>query len=263
MKLGIRGKNALITGGASGIGKAIAKSLAEEGVKVIITSRNHKKLNDTLQEIGGKTHGHLAIVCDITKKEGPQKLADEIHSKFGNLDIVVNNVGGTLGIMNPYCSVSEWQNVYRLNLEVAIEINNLFLPYMKKQNWGRIVNISAGSAMENNGPITYCAMKAALTAYSRCMGRILAIETDNVVMSALQPGVIFTEEGHWSEVMKNRPKHAEKYLKERCPLGRFGEPNEISSMVVFLCSELASFCQGAIVPIDGAQAKHYFNVQGI
>jgi 3-oxoacyl-[acyl-carrier protein] reductase len=134
---------------------------------------------------------------------------------------------------------------------------------MKKQDWGRIVNVSAGASMENSGPAPYCSIKAALTAYSRCMGRILATETKNVVMSAILPGVVITEEGHWQKVLKERPEHAEKYLKERTPLGRFGKPSEISPMVVLLCSELATFCQGSIVAVDAGQAKHYFNVRGI
>ncbi len=175
---------------------------------------------------------------------------------------MVNNAGSSFEILDPYCSISEWRKIFRLNLEVAIELNNLFIPYMKKIDWGRIVNISAGSSMENNGTVPYCSSKAALTAYSRCMGRILAIETKNVIMSTVLPGVVLTEHGHWQEVLKERPEHAQKYLKERCPLGRFGQPSEISPMVVFLCSGLATFCQGGVVPVDGAQAKHYFNVGG-
>jgi len=264
MELGIKGKRALVTGGATGIGKAIALDLARESVKVVITSRNEEVLKITLEEMGGQQAGHYATVCNITEEEAPGKLAKEIWEKFGHPDIVVNNVGSTLGIMDPYCSISDWRKVFRIVMEVGIELNNLFIPHMKEQHWGRIVNISAGSAMENNGPVSYCSMKAALTAYSRSMGRILAIETgDEVVMSAIQPGIVFTEHGHWAEVLKTRPEHAEKYLRERTVLGRFGKPDEISPMVVLLCSNLATFCQGAIVPVDGGQARHYFNVQGI
>lgn len=256
MELGIRGRKALLTGGATGIGRAVAIDLAKEGVRVAITSRHEDDLNTTLGEIGGREAGHYGALIELMDEDGPGRLAKDIHENFGDVDIVVNNIGSTLGITDPYCPVSDWRKVFRLNLEVHVEINNLFIPHMIKQKWGRIVNISAGSAMENNGPVTYCSIKAALTAYSRSMGRVLAKE--NVVMSAVQPGVVFTERGHWAEVMKTRPEHAEKYLKERTVLGRFGEPGEISPMVIFLCSNLASFCQGSIVPVDGGQAKHYF-----
>ena len=132
---------------------------------------------------------------------------------------------------------------------------------MRTRKWGRIVNISAGASMENSGPVPYCAIKAAYTAYTRSMGRVLA--PDGIVMSAVLPGVVFTEQGHWATVMKERPEHAEKYLEDRTVLKRFGQPGEISPMVVMLCSELASFCVGSIVPVEGGQARHYFHFNGV
>ena len=259
MDLEIKGKKALVTGGATGIGRAIALELSKEGVSVVITSRNEDKLNKTLEMIGGRENGHYGVIINIAEESAPQMLAAEIDNNIGELDIIVNNVGSTFDITDSYCSISDWRKVFRLNLEVAIEINNIFLPYMKEQNWGRIVNISSIAGLENNGPVTYCVSKAALTAYTRIMGRILATETSNVIMTAVMPGVVYTEGGYWEKTMKERPEHAERYLKERCPLRRFGKPSEISSKVVFLCSEKATFCQGAIVPVDAGQAKHYMS----
>lgn len=256
MKYGVSGKRAIVTGGASGIGKAIVKELAKEGVKLAIVSRKKDVLEKTLDEIGGRAAGHYPIVCNITDEDGPTRIADDVHKNFGEIDIVVNNVGDTLGVTDPYCSIADWRRIFRLNLEVHVEINNAFIPDMKKKGWGRIVNISAGASMENSGPAPYCSIKAAYTAYTRCMGRILA--PDNIVMSAVLPGVVLTEEGHWQRVLKERPEHAEKYLEERTSLKRFGKPEEISPMVLFLCSDLASFCQGSIIPVEGGQAKHYF-----
>ena len=256
MELGIKGKRALVTGGATGIGKAIVLDLAKEGVNVVFTSRYNEGLDQTLEELGGKEEGHLGIKIDQLEEGASKILANQIWKEFGQLDIVVNNIGSNLKITDPLCSISDWRKVFRMNLEVHIEINNLFIPYMKEQNWGRILNISAGSAMENNGPVTYCSIKAALTAYSRCMGRVLG--PDGIVMSALQPGVILTERGHWGGLHDANSEHAKKYLEERTVLKRFGQVGEISPMAVLLCSELASFCQGAIVPVDGGQAKHYF-----
>ena len=140
-------------------------------------------------------------------------------------------------------------------------MNNLFIPHMKNQDWGRILNITSLAGLENSGPVTYCVAKAALTSYTRTMGRILATESKNVVMSALMPGVVLTEEGYWNDILKENPQHAEKYLQERCPLGRLGETREISPMAVLMCSERASFMHGAIVPVDAGQSKHfmYFN----
>ncbi|SVD76840.1 uncharacterized protein METZ01_LOCUS429694, partial [marine metagenome] len=236
--------------------KAIVLDLAKEGVQVAFTSRNKKDIEQTLKDLGKTKKSHLGICTDLFEEGATNSLADKVWKEFGQLDIVVNNIGHNLGITDPLCSIEDWRKVFRINLEIHIEINNLFIPHMQKQSWGRILNISAGSAMENNGPVTYCSIKAALTAYSRCMGRVLA--TDGIVMSALQPGVVVTERGHWGGLHAEDSDHAKKYLEERTVLKRFGEAGEISPMAVLLCSELASFCQGSIVPVDGGQAKHYF-----
>lgn len=257
MDLGIKGKKALVTGGASGIGQAIALELAKEGAKVFITSREEVKLKKTLALLGGKKAGHGTWECNITDEEAPQKAVEFVRRNLGQPDIVVNNVGSALEITDPFCPVSDWRKLFRLNFEVAVEINNLLIPHMKEQDWGRIVNITSDAAMENSGPVPFCASKAALGAYTRSMGRVLATQTRNVVMTAVMPGVVLTEGGHWEKVLKVRPEHAEKYLRERCPLGRFGKIEEISPMVVFLCSELASFCQGSIVSVDAGQSKHF------
>ena len=257
MELGIGGKRALVTGGATGIGRAVTLELAREGAKVFIVTRNEENLSSTLAEIGGEKAGHAGTVCSITDDGMPVQLASEVRERFGDPDILVNNVGSTLDVLDPYCSLDDWRRVFRLNFEVAVELNNQFLPYMKKADWGRVVTITSGAALENSGPVTYCASKAALAAYTRTMGRILATETSNVVMTSLMPGVVHTEEGHWESVLSTNPSHAEKYLEERCPLGRLGKPSEISPMIALLCSERASFCQGAIIPVDAGQPRHY------
>ncbi len=261
MDLNLKGKKAFITGGASGIGKAIVKALASEGVEVAFTSRKKERTDQLLSELRGEGLSHLGIVIDIAEEGAPEKAKLFLEKEFGEVDILINNVGDTLSVTDPCCSLSDWKRVYRLNLEVHVELVNLFLPYMRSQKWGRIVNITAGAALENSGPVPYCAMKAAYTAYTRSMARILAPE--NIVMTAVLPGVVLTEEGHWQKVLQERPEHAEKYLSERTSLKRFGLPEEISPMVVFLCSDAASFCQGSIVPVEGGQARHYFHVHGI
>ena len=161
-------------------------------------------------------------------------------------------------ILDPYCSLKEWHKLFDLIMGVAIRLNNLSIPIMSKNKWGRIVNITAGAAYENSGPVPYCSFKSAFTAYSRSMARVLALEGNNVVMSSVLPGVVITENGHWQNVLATRPEHAEKYLNERTTLKRFGVPEEISPIVALLCSDLASFCIGSVIPVEGGQARHYF-----
>jgi 3-oxoacyl-[acyl-carrier protein] reductase len=157
---------------------------------------------------------------------------------------------------NPFCSKTEWRKIYRFNLEISIELNNLIIPSMQLRKWGRVCHISSISAMENQGPVTYCAMKAALTAYTRSIGGVVA--PDGVVVSAILPGAVFTDGGYWDKASKERPEHVLKYLNERQRIGRFGKPEEIGDYVTYLCSDLASFNTGSIVPIDGGQGRGYF-----
>ena len=257
MDLRIANKTALVTGGASGIGKAIVKELLINNVKVYFTSRSEEKIEKFLKEIDRHCNNAQGIVTDISQEGEAERIFDEIN-KSDNIDILVNNVGDTLGILDPYCSLKEWHKLFDLIMGVAIRLNNLTIPIMSKNKWGRVVNITAGAAYENSGPVPYCSFKSAFTAYSRSMARVLALEGNNVVMSSVLPGVVITENGHWQNVLATRPEHAEKYLNERTTLKRFGVPEEISPIVALLCSDLASFCIGSVIPVEGGQARHYF-----
>ncbi len=261
MDLGIKRKKAIVTGAGRGIGRAIAIRLAQEGVTVGVISRTKDDLKEVVEKMGGKKRGHVSIVADLTKKGVPQKIYKEIKYHLGEIDIVVNNVGDALNIKDPLCPLEDWRRVFRMNLEIAIEFNNLVIPYIRRKHWGRIVNIGSTASLENNGPIPYCSAKAALLAYSRSLGRILA--TEGIVLSTVLPGAVIAPGSYWEKAQKEKPEHVERYIKERLPLGRFAQPEEISGMAVFLCSELASFCQGAIVPVDGGQSRHYFGAYNL
>ena len=223
MNLNLQGKRALVTGGAKGIGQSIVAALAGEGVIVEYTSRTKGQSLDGFDP--------------------------------GEVDILVNNAGSNFDITDPYCSTEDLRKVMRLNFEIPVELSNKVIPYMKKQKWGRIVNITSCSGLENRGPWTYCASKAALTAYTKSMGRILAIEEPGIVMSAVYPGVVYTG-GYWELVLKERPEHWERYKKE-IPVGRFGDPCEIVPYVVLQCSDLASFAHGSIIGVDGGLSKGF------
>jgi 3-oxoacyl-[acyl-carrier protein] reductase len=256
LDLKIKDKKAFVTGGATGIGASVVTDLANEGVLVAFTSRNKKSGLALLDSLGGKSSGHIFKHVDISKPNNPKKILESLKDIDFQPDILINNVGDTLGVIDPECGLEDWKLVYRLNLEVHIELVNLVIPYMKKNSWGRIINITAGAGLENSGPVPYSSIKAAYTAYTRSMARVLA--PFGIVMSAVLPGVVLTEGGHWSQVLRERPNHATKYLEERTVLKRFGRPDEISPFVLILASELASFAVGSIVPIEGGQARHFF-----
>ncbi len=257
MDFALKGKRALVTGAGRGIGRAISEALAAEGVKVAVFSRTQADIDILLNEIGGPQAGHYGHAYDFAPDGCIEPLIEELDEHFGEVDIVINNVGGTLNVTDPLCPIEDWRRVMRLNLEVAIEINRLLVPRMAERGWGRAIQVASTASVENNGPITYCAAKAALAAYTRGFGRIMA--ASGVVVSAVLPGAVKTEGGHWDIASRERPEHVEKYLAERCPAGRFGTSEEIAALVVFMCSEQASFMQGSTVAVDGGQIRgfHY------
>ena len=256
MELGLTGKRALVTGAGRGIGRAIAQSLAREGARVAVFSRTESDIVSFLADMGGKERGHYGQPLDLELEDSPGSLSKSLERNFGPIDIIVHNLGTTLDITDPFCSLEEWRRVWRVNMEVALELNLLLVPHMREQRWGRVVHIGSTGSVENNGPITYCTVKAALAAYSRSLGRVLA--PDGVVVTAVLPGAVYTDGGYWEKALEERPEHVAKYLAERCPLHKFGTPDEIAHMVTFLCSDLASFLQGSIVPVDGGQVRGYF-----
>lgn len=261
MELGIENKVALVTGGIQGIGSSITDNLLKEGATVIATSRSEEHIEKFQNEYSSYEEKLVCINSSLTDPDSLTKLIKKISLLGFEIDILVNNAGHTLNITDPFCSIEDWRKVFRLNFEVAVELVNHCVPIMKKKKWGRIVNITSCAGLENSGPVTFSTVKAALTAYTRSMGRVLAIEEEGIVLTALFPGVVITKGGHWEEILKTNPEHAEKYLAERCPVGRFGEIEEIGPIVAMYCSQLASFCHGAIIPVDAGQSKHfmYFN----
>ena len=259
MNLGITNKIALVTGGAQGIGSSITKNLLREGAIVIATSRSKSALDVLLSECKENVDNLKVIQSDLTSDGSIEELCKRISDLGLGVDILVNNAGHTMDVTDPWCSIDDWRSVFRLNFEVPVQLINILAPQMQNKGWGRIVNITSCAGLENSGPVTFSTVKAALTAYTRSMGRVLAMESPGVVLSAVFPGVVITKGGHWENVLATNPEHAQKYLKERCPLGRFGEIDEIGPIVAIYCSELASFSHGAIIPVDAGQSKHFMS----
>ena len=257
MKISLKNKKALVTGGGTGIGQYIVKALSDAGARVAFTSRKKKSLDSTIKMLENKKQ-HFPCQIDLSVKKNIPKFKSLIAKKFGDIDILINNIGHTLDVKDPFAPIDKWEKVMNLNFFTSVNLINSFIGNMKKKNWGRIINITSVAGMEISGPSTFNASKAALTAYSKSVGRALAIEKKNVVMTAVAPGVIITKNGHWNS-MTSKSKHAKKYLKDRTALGRFGTMDELTGIIVFLSSDYASFFHGSIIHADGGHSKHYMS----
>jgi NAD(P)-dependent dehydrogenase (short-subunit alcohol dehydrogenase family) len=164
-------------------------------------------------------------------------------------EIVVHNIGGTLRVKDPLSSSAEWEQVWRFNAGIAIEINNLVIPPMVKQGWGRIVHVSSNAAESARGSTPYAAAKAFLNTYVRGVGRSFA--PTGLVLSAVMPGAFETEGGHWGKIRQDNPSMLDDFLSHYQAIGRLGTAEEITSFLLFLASRQATFATAAIIPVDG------------
>lgn len=248
MELGIKGKRALVTGASRGLGRAVALDLAGEGAKVAIVARDIPLVSEVVKKMGGKRSGHYGLNLDLMESGACGRLREKIEKNFGMPDIIVHNLGGTLNVRDPLSDIADYRKVWNLNLGIAVELNRLFYHYMKKRKWGRLVHISSSAAVTVDASLPYSSAKAALNAYVKGLGRNAA--NDGIIVSAVMPGPFMYKDSHWDTVRKQDPERFNK-ICQRTALKRLASPEEISGIVVFLCSQKASFFAGAIVAADG------------
>ncbi len=224
---------ALVIAGSRGLGASIADCLRET------------------YEVRTVARTNADYLFDLMLPHSPSAMADEVIASFGYPDVLVHNLGGTLDITDPYCSIEDWAKVFRLNLGIAVELNLRFVPNMQERGWGRVVHVSSVSGTENQGTVPYCAAKAALNAYTRSFGRVVA--SDGVCVSAVMPGAVWTEGGYWDRDVS----YSDNFAKQRMAIQRLGMPDEIGRFVGFLCSKQASFVVGSTFLVDGGQGRSF------
>lgn len=242
--LKVKDRVAIITGSGQGIGKAIAFALAREGAKVAVTDISGKEV-DTAKEIKALGKEALPLKLDVTNYLEAQNVAKKVYESFGRIDILVNNAG-----IYPFKSFEDmeekdWDRVIQINLKGTFNCTKAVLPYMKEQRYGRIINISsiAGTFVGFSNLSHYCASKAGIMGFTR--GVALEVAKYGICVNAVAPGPIETP---GTQVMS---EEAVEVIKRAMPIGRWGKPEEVASVVVFLASEDSSLITGQIVVVDG------------
>ena len=257
MHLGLKNKNAIVTGGSHGIGLETAKMLASEGCNVAILARNEDRLEAAKIEIEKLGVKCLAFKVDVLSKRQIENSFQLICNQWDEIHILINNVGGggRWGI-DDFVNNSEtvWQEVYDKNLTAAVRYTRLVIPYMKKQYWGRVITITSTLGRQAGGRPWFNVAKSAQT----CLMKNLALNKDlvryGITFNSVAPGCIMIPDTGWEEEMKKDPDKFREMIKEKFPLGRMGLPEEVAYAVVMLCSESASLINGTALAVDGGES---------
>ncbi len=256
MDLSLSGKIALVGGASQGIGYAIAHLLASEGASVAMVARKEEPLNEACTRIAAETGAKtFAIPADIRKGADCKRIISETLGEFERIDILINNDGAPpLGELESFDDVA-WQKAIEQNLMSVVRLCRGALPSMKKQGWGRIVNITALSAIQ---PIARFGLSVATWAGVLGYAKTLSLELANqgITINTICPGRIAT--GRLATVFGGgTPGQLEQeqmaQITKLIPMGRVGEPNEIAGLVAFLCSPWGAYMTGTVQHVDGGR----------
>ena len=254
MEMGLEGKTALVTGASSqGIGRSIAKALAAEGVQLCIAARRQELLEQLAEEIvaAGGRRPHV-VPADLLQEDAPAKLAQEALARMGSIGILMNSAGSGGG---PY-SIDTPEDVFErevtLNFTSVRQLTLAIVPDMIKHKWGRIVNITGKSEPPRRGVYGTSGPKAAVHGFSKGLSN--EVGKYGITVNCVAPGKIVTEQ----ILRKQNHEVRDDFAGQNIPVGRYGQPDELARVAVFLASAYSGFITGTVIPVDGGLRRYAF-----
>ena len=256
MDLRIEGRAALVCGSSSGLGRAIAKVLAEEGCRVAVNGRDQARLDQAVELVRRTARRDVeGFRADVSVPEEAESLVREVKDRFGSLDILICNAGGPPAVSFHDAPVEAWQAALDLNLVSAVRLCRAAVPLMRKRQWGRIVCITSIAAKQPlPGLILSTTARAGVLGFAKALADELAPEA--ITVNVVCPGYMRTERvedlaGQRSKQTKRTTHEVMASFIKDVPVGRMGEPEELAAAVAFLASERASYITGAALQVDG------------
>ena len=249
MDLQLTGRVALVTGASAGIGRAIALGLAREGAHLAVTGRRREALESLAAEVAAGGAGRPVIVVHEAMDEGYVDAIEAGVRALGPVAILVNNAGGSRAF-GMDGTEAQWHEAMTLNFSRHRQLTHRLLPQMVAQKWGRIINITGKSEPEGlNG--AFCA-KAALTAWAKGLSR--EVGKHGITVNCIPPGRIMSD-----QIRRNyTPEYRQWQSEHEIPAGRYGEPEDLAALAVFLASPIASYITGAVLPVDGGLRRYQY-----
>tara|TARA_B100001123_G_scaffold436300_1_gene566332 strand:+ start:554 stop:1345 length:792 start_codon:yes stop_codon:yes gene_type:complete len=263
MDLQLKNKVSLVCAASEGLGKASALELAREGSRVAICSRNKEKLVSTQEEIAKETGSEIEVFeTDLTVQEHIKQLQQDVKKKLGEIEILVNNVGGPPPGTFESHTDEDWQKAINLTLMSALRMSKAVLPDMKKKKWGRIINISSVSVKTPvNNLFLSNSIRLGVLGWAKALSD--EVSKDGITVNTVCPGSTRTNRitNLFSETAKKTGQSLEEIERisaQAIPARRIGEPKELAALVAFLASERASYMTGTAIQVDGGFSRGYY-----
>lgn len=243
----LKGKTALVTGGTSGIGQQIVKTLVLSGAHVIFMGTSQEKAQAVLQELQVLLRENQKVhfeKVDVSNFSEVQESVNRLYQTFENIDILVNCAGITRDRLLLKMTEQDWDEVLSVNLKSAFNLSKAVIRSMMKSRYGKIINISSVVGLTGNpGQVNYSASKSGMIGFTQSLAKELA--SRNICVNCVAPGFIATK---MTDELSDEQKQA---LLGRIPLARFGKPEEIANLVLFLSSSLSDYITGEVIAVDG------------
>lgn len=246
----LAGKSAVITGGGTGIGQAIALAFAREGAQVAVAGRRKEKLEETLRLLRQADCSALALECDVTKAADAEQAVKSVEAAFGKVNVLVNNAGALSVSTVETIAEDDWDRVMATNVKGPFLMSRAALPAMRRAGGGSIINVgSVLGIVAIRDRAAYCASKGGVTMLTKAMA--LDHAHDNIRVNCLCPSIVESDmtRNLFAETEAGRQSRESRLAS--IPLGRFGKPADIAGLAVFLASEESSWMTGTVIPVDG------------